>query len=131
MKRSSKIRPHQSGSPMKAIITTLVTAALTLLVVTPQAQARHPQQNRVYVNGYPSCGTRVYTERYFIGYDRCGNPVWGTRTVRQSYPQVVYPQRYIAPCPQPYSPRYSSYQSRCQKPYYGSGIRVQTTYRRY
>lgn len=115
---------------MKTTTITLVIAVLTLLGGMSQLQARHPVQNRIYVQGYSSCAPRIYTERYFIGHDRCGNPVWGTRTVRQVQPRVIHP-RYIAPCPQPYYPRYTQYPNRCQTPYYGSGVSVRTTYRRY
>lgn len=116
---------------MKATTTiTLAITLLTLLGIMPQAEARHPVQNRIYVQGYSSCAPRVYTERYFIGYDHCGNPLWGTRTVRPVQPRVVYP-RYNAPCPQPYYPQHPQYSNHCQSPYNGSGISVRTTYRRY
>ena len=70
--------------------TTLITAAiaaLTLFGVAPSAEARHKHsKSYVYVSGYRSCGTPVYTERYLRGYDRCGYPVWGYRTVPRYCP---------------------------------------------
>ncbi|MEY3895901.1 MAG: hypothetical protein RLZZ214_1421 [Verrucomicrobiota bacterium] len=90
---------------MKSITTTFAIAAMILLGITPELQAReHHHENRVYISGYRSCGTPVYSERYFIGYDRCGNPMWGVRSIRQRYRPVVR-ERYVAPCP---PPRYSS-----------------------
>jgi hypothetical protein len=76
---------------MKTIITTIAIAALTLLGAAPQAEARSHHSSRIYISGYRSCGTPVYTERYFIGYDHCGNPLWGTRVIRRHYRPVVRP----------------------------------------
>lgn len=84
---------------MKSIIINLTVAAFALIAIVPQAEARS-HKNRVYISSYTSCGTPVYTERYFIGYDHCGNPVWGYRTCRQTYRPVERP-RYVAPCPPP------------------------------
>jgi hypothetical protein len=108
--------PSKTASPttnkiMKSIITSFALAAVTLIGSTPELQARdHHQQNRVYISSYRSCGTPVYSERYFVGYDRCGNPVWGVRACRQEYRPVVR-ERYVAPCPQPRyrSSRYDNY----------------------
>jgi len=124
---------------MKAILTTFAIAALALIGAAPEAQARHPHQhsNRVYISGHRSCGTPVYSERYFIGYDRCGEPVWGVRPVREScYRQVVEP-RFAAPCPPPYQPpsrdSYSDYDrsySDCDRGYSGGRVVIQGSYGR-
>jgi hypothetical protein len=114
---------------MKTIITTFTIAAITLLGVAPEAQARHPRQNRVYVSEYRSCSAPVYTERYLIGYDHCGHPIWGSRTIRQPYRPVVQ-HRYIAPCPQPYFQPRPQYSNSYQRPYYGNGISIQANFRR-
>jgi hypothetical protein len=84
---------------MKSIIITLTLAAFALIGTATRADAGH-YSSRTYISSYRSCGTPVYTERYFIGYDRCGAPVWGYRTVRSSYRPVVR-ARYQAPCPPP------------------------------
>jgi hypothetical protein len=112
---------------MKTIITTFTIAAITLLGVAPQAQARHPKQNRAYISEYRSCNAPVYTERYLIGYDPCGNPVWGFRTVRREYCPVIQP-RYIAPCPQPYYQARPQYTNNYQRPCYRNGISIQANF---
>ena len=108
---------------MKNIIVSFAIAALTL-VGSASAQARdHGDRgyNSGYSSGYSSsyrsCDRPVYTERYLIGYDRCGRAIWGTRVVRR-HTSV----RYVEPC------RSSRYQSYCPpRPYYrnsGIGLRV-------
>lgn len=84
---------------MKSTLITLTIAALALISSVTSADARS-HSSRPYVGGYRSCGTPIDTERYFVGYDRCGAPVWGYRTVRSSYRPVVR-ARYQAPCPPP------------------------------
>ena len=96
---------------MKSIIINLAVAAFALIAAVPQAEARS-HGSRVYVSGYTSCGSPIYTEKYFIGYDHCGRPLWGYRTVRQ-YART----RYIAPCPPPVC-----HESRSSR--YGSSGRV-------
>ncbi len=81
---------------MKTIITTIAIAAFTLLGAAPQAEARSHHSSRIYISGYRSCGTPVYTERYFIGYDHCGKPIWGTRVVRRHFRPVIRPH-YAVP----------------------------------
>jgi hypothetical protein len=82
---------------MKSLVINLTVAAFALIAAVPKAEARH--SSSVYISGYRSCGTPIYTERYFVGYDHCGRPLWGYRTVR-NYPPVVR-RRYVAPCPPP------------------------------
>jgi len=91
---------------MKSIITLIAAAFITLLGTTTPADARQYNNKRVQFSGYQSCGTPIYTERFFIGYDRCGDPIYGHRTVRSHYQPVVRPRyapvvrrQYIAPCP--------------------------------
>jgi hypothetical protein len=86
---------------MKSIIVTFTIAALTLIGSVTPADARHSHSSRTYISGYRSCGTPIYTERYFVGYDRCGAPVWGYRIVRSSYYRPVVRARSQAPCPPP------------------------------
>lgn len=82
---------------MKVIVTTLALTLITLIGTTTEAEARS-HSGRIYISGYRSCGTPIYSERYFIGYDHCGRPVWGARLVRQHYrPAIRRP--YVAPCP--------------------------------
>lgn len=83
---------------MKTLLTTFAIAAFTLLGAAPQAEARS-YESHVYISGHQSCGTPIYTERYFIGHDHWGRPLWGTRVVRHHYRPVV---RYAAPYPTRY-----------------------------
>ncbi len=103
---------------MKTIIAALGFIALALVGTAPKAEARG-YRSTVYISGY-HCGAPIYKERYFIGYDRCGRPVWGTRIVRTSYRPVVR-TRYVAPCPPPV---------RYRAPYYGNGVVIQASFRR-
>ncbi len=108
---------------MKSALTTIAIIALSWFGSAPQAEARH-SENRVYISSYLPCGTPVYTERYFIGYDHCGNPVWGTQVLRPAYRPVVRPV-YVAPCP----PRYVA-PRRCEVPRYGVNFAFQGTFSR-
>lgn len=83
---------------MKAIITTAIVTLLCWTGTATQAEARSHRHHssRIYVSSYLSCGTPVYRERYFCGYDPCGRPIWRTRAVR-----APYRPRYAAPCPPP------------------------------
>jgi hypothetical protein len=112
---------------MKTILTTFAIATLALLGAAPEAQARpyHQSGGRVYISGYRSCGTPVYSERYLAGYDRCGAPVWEVRTVRQPYYRPEVRPRYVAPCPPPYRGATRYTYSGYRRPYTGSGIVVQ------
>lgn len=90
---------------MKKLITAIAIGAFTFAGTAVQADAR-PQSGRgcgtpsstVYVSGYRH-GRPVYTEKYFVGYDHCGNPRFAYRTV--SVPDRGHSQH----C----EPRYSSY----------------------
>lgn len=112
---------------MKTILTTFAIAALALIGAAPEAQARHPHQHssRVYISGHRSCGTPIYSERYFIGYDRCGEPIWGVRTVHQPYYRPVVQPRYVAPCPPPYQRPSRYYDSSCDRSYSGGRVVIQ------
>jgi hypothetical protein len=83
--------------------TALITAAIALFGVAPSAEAGHKHSKRyVYAGDHRRCDTPIRTERYLIGYDRCGYPVWGYRTVERYCPP---PREYYRPpvaCP----PRY-------------------------
>jgi hypothetical protein len=85
---------------MKTIVTTFAIAALALLGAAPQAEARG-HKSRIYISGYQSCGTPIYYERYFVGYDECGDEIWEVRRVRQQYRPVVR-ERYVEPCESQY-----------------------------
>ena len=122
----SKPASLKTNSSMKTIITTVAIAALALVGAAPEADARpYHQSGNVYISGYRSCGTPVYSERYFIGYDRCGEPIWGVRSVRQPYYRPAAQPRYVAPCPPPYrsATRYSH--SGYRRPYSGGSVVVQ------
>jgi hypothetical protein len=95
---------------MKSLLTTLAVAALALLGSAPQADARphrrHAESSYIYVSGYRPCGTPIYTERYLVGYDRWGQPIFQYRRVsapRHHYrPEPCRPRYYSTPvCPPP------------------------------
>ena len=76
----------------KTWITTIAIASLALIGASPKAAAGGFVSGYVQVGGYRSCEVPTFTERYVIGYDAWGNPVWGYRT--------VCAPRYVAPvCP--------------------------------
>ncbi|MES2657523.1 MAG: hypothetical protein V4689_02840 [Verrucomicrobiota bacterium] len=108
---------------MKAILTIIAVISLSWLGSAPQAEARGIQ-SRVYISSHLPCGTPIYTERYFIRYDRCGTPIWGKRVLRPAYRPVVRPI-YVAPCP----PRYVA-PRRCVAPRYGVNFAIQGSFSR-
>jgi len=81
---------------MKTRIITFAIAALALIASSPKVEAGgFVSGGFIQVGGYRSCDAPRYTERYLIGYDAWGNPVWGYRTVYAA-------PRYVAPvCPPP------------------------------
>lgn len=94
------------------ILTTLIAAATIFVAATPAADAqryhRHQhhqhQSSHIFVSGYHSCGTPIYTERYIIRYDRYRRPVYGHRVIRHRRHHHVRPapRGYrVAPCPPP------------------------------
>lgn len=112
---------------MKTWITTIAIAALTLSVGTSNAEARSHHRSEssrsVYISGYRSCGTPIYTERILVGYDRRGYPVWEYRVVEapRYYRPEPGPRYYSAPvCPPP-RPSYGGYRN--------SGIVIQGSFR--
>ncbi|MEP2776119.1 MAG: hypothetical protein ABJQ29_00410 [Luteolibacter sp.] len=72
---------------MKKLFTAIAITAFAFVGTSVSAEAR-PHGGRgysqpastVYISGY-RYGRPVYTQKYFIGYDRCGAPIWGYRTV--------------------------------------------------
>jgi hypothetical protein len=95
---------------MKKIITATVATVLAMLAAAPLADARPYRgavpSSHIYISSYRSCGTPVYTERYFIRHDRRGYPVWGYRTVayrthhyRSHRPAPRY--HHVPVCPPP------------------------------
>lgn len=101
---------------MKSILTSFAIATVAILGFAEKASA-HSFESRVYISGYRSCGTPIYTERYFVRYDRCGKPIWGTRLVSAPYRPVVRTV-YVAPRPpvRYVAPRH------CSGPAYSTGI---------
>jgi hypothetical protein len=94
-------RESTNHTDMKSsLIITAAIAALTLFGGTNSAEARsrHKHSSSYCSGSYRYCDTPVHRERYFIGYDRCGYPVWGYRTVRSYCP----PPRAYCPPPRPY-----------------------------
>jgi len=93
---------------MKTLIIPFAIAALTLAGSTSKVEAGgFVSGGYVQIGGYRSCDTPTYTERYLIGYDAWGNPVWGYRTVyaapRYVVPVCPPPRIYVPPVvPYPY-----------------------------
>ena len=88
---------------VKSAVTAIAAAAFAWLGTAPKADAQY--SNRVHVRvGCDSYRSSSYhTERYLIGYDSCGRPVWGYRQVRR----VCYPVVRPVPCHPPvYRPSY-------------------------
>lgn len=73
---------------MKTIATVIAAIALAL-GASSKAEAREYRgdsyRSSYYVSGRASCGTPIYTERFFIRVDRHGHPVWGYRQMPVSY----------------------------------------------
>lgn len=121
---SSKPANPKTIKHMKNAILTSAIAALALVVAAPEADARSYRghhSSHVYVSGYRSCGTPVYTERYVIRYrTRCGTPVWGYRAVRAPVRYAPPPRRYYRPevCP-PHHPY----------PYHRGGVVIHGSFR--
>ena len=81
---------------MKKLITAIAIGAFTFAATAVQSEARphgghgyNPSSSSVYVSGYRH-GRPVYTQKYFVGYDRCGTPRYAYRTV--SAPRRGYSQ---------------------------------------
>lgn len=65
------------------LLTTLLACLMTVgMVAQADARPRHHQQTVIYVSGYQSCGTPIYTEKRFCGYNRWGRPIWDYRVLR-------------------------------------------------
>jgi len=81
---------------MKTIATAIAAVALFTGVST-KAGAREYCGERysssIYISGRASCGTPIYTERYFIRIDRHGHAVWGYRALPVSYHGRHYASR--------------------------------------
>ena len=109
---ASKPANPKTNKQMKTSILTSAIAALALIAAAPLADARsHRGQysNQIYVSGYRSCGTPIYTERYVRHYrPRCGSPVWGYRMAPAPVRYCAPPRRYYRPpvCPPPYRHSY-------------------------
>jgi hypothetical protein len=111
---------------MKKLLTTLAVAALALMGSVSQAEARSYGAH-IYISGHQSCGAPIYHERYLIGHDHWGRPVWGTRVVRHYRPVV----RYVAPTRHYVKPRHvvqSRYDGRYSRPRGHSGVVTHGSY---
>lgn len=89
---------------MKKLITAIAIGAFAFAGTAIQADARphggrgyHAPASTVYVSGYRH-GRPVYTEKYFVGYDRHGRPRFAYRTVgaprRHHVQHCEVPARY-------------------------------------
>jgi hypothetical protein len=86
---------------MKKLLTLIAAGAFAFIGTATEAEARHYEsqgynnaQSTVYVSGYHH-GRPIYTQRYFVGHDRYGRPVFRYRTV--SAPHYRSHQSYCAP----------------------------------
>jgi hypothetical protein len=88
-----------------------ILAVIASLCVLPgTAKAGH--SNNVYISGYRSCGTPIYTERVLVGYDHYRRPVYQYRTV-QYRTAPVYHGGYVRS-----DYRGERYDPRCEPPRY-------------
>ena len=73
---------------MKKLITAIAVSAFAFIGTTIDAEARphhggdgyNTPASIIYVSGYHH-GRPIYTQKYFVGYDRCDRPVYRYRTV--------------------------------------------------
>jgi hypothetical protein len=72
---------------MKKLITAIAIGAFAFVGTALESDARpyggrgyQAPASTIYVSGYHH-GRPVYTQKYFIGYDSCGRPRFGYRTV--------------------------------------------------
>ncbi len=83
---------------MKTLLTLSVALIGFLGIGAGEVEARHYHQNgNVYVSGYLSCGTPIYSQRVFTGYDRCGYPVYVVRRVTVPRRQIIQRPVYRRP----------------------------------
>jgi hypothetical protein len=101
---SCRIFRNKSYGIMKKIITIIAVGVFGFIGTTVDADARprcgngySAPQSTIYVSGYRH-GRAVYTEKYFVGYDCWGRPVFRYRT-------VVAPQHNQNCRPTHYAPR--------------------------
>jgi hypothetical protein len=110
---------------MKKLLTLITASAFMFLGTTLETEARphHGYQapsSTVYVSGY-RYGRPIYTEKYLVGYDHCGRPVYKYRTFQ---PRVSHAAPSHSQCQPAYPSRYSSSQYRNPRGGYSSGTRV-------
>ena len=113
---------------MKKLITAIAIGVFAFVGTASTSEASpyggrgyHTPANTIYVSGY-RYGRPVYTEKIFVGYDRCGRPRFTYRTVsapRRHYAAPCPPPRYVAPCP---PPRYSGHGYHGSRGYSGSSV---------
>jgi hypothetical protein len=72
---------------MKKLITAIAIGAFAFVGTALESEARpyggrgyQTPASTIYVSGYHH-GRPIYTQKYFIGYDSCGRPRFGYRTV--------------------------------------------------
>lgn len=105
---------------MKTLFSAFAIAALALIGTCPKAEAHGFVSGYVQIGGGVPCDVPSYTERYLIGYDAWGNPVWGYRTVYAAprYVVPVCPPRVcvppVLPVPYPYHRHHGDHRN----PYY-------------
>lgn len=112
---------------MKNTISAITVATLGMLGITPELQAHEHHGERVQMSRSHSRGVPVYSERYLIGHDRWGNPIWGVRPVRQECRYVVR-ERYATPCPPTY--RVESRYGCTERQIFGGNVVIQGYIRR-
>lgn len=85
---------------MKKLITIIAVGVFGFIGTAVDADARprcgsgySAPQSTIYVSGYRH-GRAVYTEKYFVGYDRWGHPVFRYRTVAAPRNQHCGPTHY-------------------------------------
>lgn len=109
---------------MKKILTLIAASALTFLGTTVETEARphqgyHAPASTVYISGYRH-GRPVYTEKYCVGHDRWGRPIFKYRTLTSRGGHAASRHNHCQPA-------YPSHHSRS---HYSSGPRVTISFGR-
>lgn len=118
---------------MKKLITLILTGGLAFFGATVDVEARphhgyHAPASTVYVSGYRH-GRPIYTEKYVVGHDRWGRPIFRYRTITPAGHSYRVPRHHNY-CPPAYSRGYHRNAYYHNRGHYSSGTRVTFSFSR-